>query len=97
MKGLGRVITSSALGAAALLAGCNSSSFRGEWIRGDWDTQSALAACREVAKSQSYPAECEASNWNATNNYGEVWLVNTNSDRTESGEEITKIWVLKRQ
>lgn len=80
-----------------LLAGCAPDSFHGEWIRGDFDTQTALTACQQVAKAQLYPAKCDASEWNTSNGYGEVWLINTKSDKTKSGEEITKIWVLKRQ
>jgi hypothetical protein len=80
-----------------LLAGCAPDSFHGEWIRGDFDTQTALTACQQVAKAQLYPAKCEAHIWNSSNFYGEVWLIKTNSDKTKSGEEITKIWVLKRQ
>jgi len=80
-----------------LLAGCAPESFQGEWIRGDLDTQTALSACEQTAKTQPYPAKCEASGWNVKNSYGEVWLVNTRSDRTKSGNEITKIWVLDRE
>ena len=79
-----------------LLAGCVSGSFQGEWIRGDFDKRTALTACQQVAESQPYPTKCEASGWNEATNYGEVWLINTKSNKTKSGEEITKIWVLAR-
>jgi len=81
-----------------VLAGCALApgTFQGEWIRGDFDTQTALTACKQKAKAQPYPAKCEASP-NLWTGYGEVWLINTNSDKTESGNEITKIWVLKKQ
>ena len=70
--------------------------FNGEWVRGDWDAKSAMADCQRIAPKMSYPAYCEVGwEWSADNNYGEVWLVNTNG-RTKSGEEITKIWRLKR-
>lgn len=79
------------------LSACTSSTvFNGEWIRGDWDTKSAMSDCQEVAQSQSYKAKCSAGGWSAKTNYGEVWLIKTDSKRAKSGEEITKIWVLKR-
>ena len=72
--------------------------FKGEWIRGDWDTKSAMSACQEVALSQDFQAECrDGIAWNTESNYGEAWLVKTNSKMTKSGEEIIKIWVLKRR
>jgi hypothetical protein len=80
-----------------LIAGCTTGSFQGEWIRGDFDTRTALIACQQVAKAQPYPAKCEAHIWNSSNFYGEVWLINTKSDKAKSGEEITKIWVLNRR
>jgi hypothetical protein len=70
--------------------------FNGEWIYGDWDTKSAMSACQEVAQRQDYQAKCSDGGWNAESNYGEVWLVKTNSNMTKSGEKIIKIWVLKR-
>lgn len=80
-----------------LLAGCVPGSFQGEWIRGDFNTRTALATCQQAAKDQPYPAKCEVSEWSASNGYGEVWLINTASNSTKSGEEITKIWVLNRK
>lgn len=98
MKGFTRIITVSALGAAATLAvGCDTGTFKGEYVRGDYDTRSAMAECKKDAMKQDYPAKCDVSGWNQENKYGEVWLVNTASKRTESGEEIKKIWVLERQ
>ena len=83
---------------ALALTGCTvPGAFNGEWVRGDWDTRSALADCQRIVASQSYPAKCEVSTWNAQTKYGEVWLVNTSSTKTKSGEEITKIWKLSRQ
>ena len=80
-----------------LIAGCTTGSFQGEWIRGDFDTRTALTACQHVAKSQPCQAKCEAHIWYSSNFYGEVWLIKTKSDKTKSGEEITRIWVLNRQ
>jgi hypothetical protein len=79
------------------LSACTSSTvFNGEWIRGDWDTKSAMSNCQEVAQLQNYQAKCSVGGWNSKTNYGEVWLVKTDSQHSKSGEEITKIWVLKR-
>ena len=83
---------------ALALSACNvSGAFNGEWVAGDWDTRTAMANCQSIVASQSYPARCEASGWNAKTSYGEVWLLNTASTKTKSGEEITKIWKLSRQ
>jgi hypothetical protein len=80
----------------ALTACTTSTGFNGEWIRGDWGKKSAMSDCQEVAQVQNYQAKCIDGGWNAKTNYGEVWLVNTESKESKTGEAITKIWVLKR-
>jgi hypothetical protein len=86
-----KFLPSSAL-LAVVVTGCSvPGAFNGEWVKGDWDTRSALANCQRMVDSQSYPAKCEVSEWSAKTEYGEVWLVNTASN------DIQKIWKLSRQ
>ena len=62
-----------------------------EWMPGYWNVSEAIRQCEKERLKVNYPAECDSSTAKnvAINGYGEVWLVNTSTDK------IRKIWKIK--
>jgi len=61
-----------------------------EWMPGYWNVTEAMFQCKKELSKVSYPAKCDDSTSDTSmNGYGEVWLVNTQTNN------ITKIWRIR--